>query len=523
MIISNFYKIKSLTTELRITLKYFFVSGYTQDLVDLQNSINPKVETILLKLKYTIFKSKRSEIVDRILVILLNSIYLENALAILKKVDKNIIDNQENWELINTVRDINKDHIFRDKSIMHQKRIVSILARVKARYQLIKNYQFDTEIEILRLVKSINDYFSEFSKKSNLISKSLIVNYGNRNRVISYNSQDAEVRESGYVVIDNATIFDNSEVVLPNIGEPLLPMWGFVNSEYNISRLDSVLIDTGPDWVGLSIPANKHLKIYSAITLLSPMSSDFGHFVWDLICRLIVIEKNSTQLNKIKTVLLDSSTPDHFQNFITRLFPRFNFIRVEKQGIYDVEKLVVPLPNTLVCHDFLVGRNIGLGEHMDVDNLEWLLSRIENVKGIEKQTRHHKIYITRGQNPRWRKIHNERKLIKMLESQGFQIINPDEASMTEIMDSVAKSTTILLSAGSVIFNLFFAKPTTHVIILMSDGFIEEVGNSVTPYFFFCGHFLNFQVIRCSSSPGKKYLENFSAPTKIIKDVLEAVE
>ena len=240
-------------------------------------------------------------------------------------------------------------------------------------------------------------------------------------------------------------------------------------------------------------------------------------------CRLIVIEKNFEQINEIKTVLLDSSTPDHFQKFITRLFPRFNFIRVEKQDIYDVEKLVVPLPNTLVCHDFLVGRNIGLGEHMDVDNLKWLLSRIENVKDIEKQKKDHKIYISRGQNPRWRKINNEKELIKMLDSQGFQIINPDETSMTEIMDSVARSTTILLSAGSVIFNLFFAKPTTNVIILMSDGFIEEVGSSVTPYFFFCSNFLNFQVIRCSSSPGKKYLENFSAPIKIIKDVLEAAK
>lgn len=523
MIRSILCKFKSLSIDLRIILKYFFISGYTQDLVDLQNNINPKVETILLKLKYSIFKSKRNEIVDRILVFLLNSIYLEDMLAILKKVDKNIIENQENWELISTLRDINKDYIFHDKSIMQQKKIVSILARVKAKYQIIRNYHFNTEIEILRLDKSINNYFSEFSKKSNLINKSLIVNYGNRNRVISYNAQDAEVRENGYFVIDNATIFDQSEVVLTNTREPLLPMWGFVNSEYNISRLDSVLIDTGPDWVGLSIPTNKHLKLYSAVTLLSPMSSDFGHFVWDLTCRLIVIEKNFEQINEIKTVLLDSSTPDHFQKFIKRLFPRFNFIRVEKQDIYDVEKLVVPLPNTLICHDFLVGRNIGLGEHMDVDNLKWLISRIENVKDIEKQKKDHKIYISRGQNPRWRKINNEKELIKMLDSQGFQIINPDETSMTEIMDSVAKSTTILLSAGSVIFNLFFAKPTTNVIILMSDGFIEEVGSSVTPYFFFCSNFLNFQVIRCSSSPGKKYLENFSAPIKIIKDVLEAAK
>jgi hypothetical protein len=57
------------------------------------------------------------------------------------------------------------------------------------------------------------------------------------------------------------------------------------------------LIDTGPDWVGLSIPTNKHLKLYSAVTLLSPMSSDFGHFVWDLTCRLIVIEKKFEQIH----------------------------------------------------------------------------------------------------------------------------------------------------------------------------------------------------------------------------------
>jgi hypothetical protein len=171
MIRSILCKFKSLSTDLRIILKYFFISGYTQDLVDLQNSINPKVETILLKLKYSIFKSKRNEIVDRILVILLNSIYLEDMLAILKKVDKNIIENQENWELISTLRDINKDYIFHDKSITQQKTIVSILARVKAKYQIIRNYQFNTEIEILRLDKSINNYFSEFSKKSNLINK----------------------------------------------------------------------------------------------------------------------------------------------------------------------------------------------------------------------------------------------------------------------------------------------------------------------------------------------------------------
>jgi hypothetical protein len=513
-------EVKNYLKKIKILIKYVFEVGDASNTSYIYSKIDLRIEIVILKFKYFIFQSKRNAIIDRILEIFVNSVYSRNALKFLKNVNSLEMDNQENREIIEVLQNIGTLKNFEQKSFLQQKKIISILARANVRFEIIDSYQFNPELKIKRLDKPIEDYFSEYSKKINRVGKSLTVDYGNKRKVLNYSEGDAEVREGGFLILQDATIFDNSEVVVTNHGFPLLPMWGFENSKFNISRLDSVLIDTGPDWVGLSLPHKEYSKLNSAISLLSPMSSDFGHFVWDLLCRLITIENNHSQLHQFETILIDSSLPGNFENFLVKIFPRFQFKRVEKESIYYVKNLCVPLPSTHICHDFLAGRNIGLGEHMDFDNLKWLSDRFGNFESNQKHNEGSKIYISRGLNPRWRKVINEKNLIHVLELAGYKIINPDETTMEEIMDSVANSTTVILSAGSVVFNLFFAKPSTQVIILMSDGFIEEVGNAVTPYFFFYEYFLNFQVIRCISSPGRTYLEDLFVPIDTINGVLK---
>jgi capsular polysaccharide biosynthesis protein len=322
--------------------------------------------------------------------------------------------------------------------------------------------------------------------------------------------------------ISEAQIFDGSEVVLKQSGEPIMPMWGFMNSHVHISRLDTRVVTIGSDWLCIRKEPISQIPIEGCVSLLSPMSSDFGHFILDLLFRLKHYDQNSDLQKDYPLILLDSSLPDPFFRFLKLLFPSYAFTKVDPGSSYTVNRLLLPLPSSLICHDFLLGKAITEGSHFDIEDLEWIHAKIRH-SSLTKKIKHGlKIYISRGRNPRWRKLVNEQEIIQNLIDLDFKIIHPEDFSLLELSEFFARAEVIVFSAGSVTFNLCFANPEASIIILISKGFINDLGKAILTTYYFSNKFKNWFMIQGESSPGRLYTEDYYISTRILRKTLKKI-
>jgi capsular polysaccharide biosynthesis protein len=84
-----------------------------------------------------------------------------------------------------------------------------------------------------------------------------------------------------------------------------------------------------------------------------------------------------------------------------------------------------------------------------------------------------RIYLQRGDNVNWsRPIENEAKVIELLSTLGFEIVNPADLDFLEQVQLFSEASIVVSAHGSALVNLIFAPIGCKVIDLMQQGWIK---------------------------------------------------
>ncbi len=101
--------------------------------------------------------------------------------------------------------------------------------------------------------------------------------------------------------------------------------------------------------------------------------------------------------------------------------------------------------------------------------IEWLRSRLPAVDTADKPKR---IYVTRGTEPRTRRLTNEDATWPLLEERGFVRVSPEKTSIQEQIDAFAAAEVIVAPHGAALTNLVFTSPGVRVLEMFAPSYVN---------------------------------------------------
>ena len=188
--------------------------------------------------------------------------------------------------------------------------------------------------------------------------------------------------------------------------------------------------------------------------LVSPESHNYYHWLNDVLPRIKIY---GPVLDQIDHFCISSKVPQKFLDILSD----FGIGKQKILLINDNEKLhfdhlyVASLPGSE-----------GRSPQCAIDFL-----REKLIKTTPQANPSRKIYFKRGDNAE-RKVINESAVIRLLETNGFEIITPDELSICEQVALVLQSKIIIGVHGAALSNLLFSQEKTSVIEIFSPDYFR---------------------------------------------------
>lgn len=187
--------------------------------------------------------------------------------------------------------------------------------------------------------------------------------------------------------------------------------------------------------------------------LISPQSHNYYHWLFDVLPRIKLYESVSGHINHY---CVSASVPHKFLDIL----PQFGIPKNKLLFINDTQKVHF---NSLYAGS-LPGSE-GRSPRWAVDYVRSVLLKDEPATAAKK------IYFKRGKTTN-RQIINEEQIITLLQSQGFDIIDPNDLSIAEQIHVVQNANVIVGAHGAALANLMFAMPGTAVIELFSADYFR---------------------------------------------------
>lgn len=178
-----------------------------------------------------------------------------------------------------------------------------------------------------------------------------------------------------------------------------------------------------------------------------------GYFHWiaRMLPKLWVVEKQGFDINDF----------DHF--VINGPEMNFKSITLQDFGI-PKDKIIYTEPDQLYSFEFLIGVN-NIRYHKE--GIEFMRSKYLT-KTVQQDR---KIYLSR-QKAKHRKIIGEDKLIILLKSKGFEIIDFVDFSIQEQAEIMASTKELITIHGAGLANLIFANPKMKLLEILEDTFVN---------------------------------------------------
>ncbi|MBC6112166.1 glycosyltransferase family 61 protein [Pedobacter sp. CCM 8938] len=188
-------------------------------------------------------------------------------------------------------------------------------------------------------------------------------------------------------------------------------------------------------------------------SLLFSKSDNVYHWFFDVLSRVRFYEK---VINQIDNFLVPDSVPEHFIN----LLPLFSI---------PTEKVIRVKPNEKLHLKYLYVSSLsgseGRSSLKDIEFLE------RNLKSIPTQIGKVKYYIKRGKHTS-RKIINEDKLVVILEDKGFTILDSEELTFDQQIETFNNASIVVAFHGAELFNLLFVPKNCRVLELFSPDYFR---------------------------------------------------
>ena len=102
-------------------------------------------------------------------------------------------------------------------------------------------------------------------------------------------------------------------------------------------------------------------------------------------------------------------------------------------------------------------------------------SMVEKVCGKAERVSRRRLYLTRSRSTsHWsRQLENEDELIALLQSHGFEVIEPGSMSIAQQIEVFSEAAMVVSPHGSALANMIFAPPGCAVVDLMPDVWVKE--------------------------------------------------
>ncbi len=192
-----------------------------------------------------------------------------------------------------------------------------------------------------------------------------------------------------------------------------------------------------------------------SICLTTRHSSNYYHWIFDVIARILKIENFSKKIDFDRYLILDLDKPS------------FKLESLDYFGIDRSKVLNVRSDDHLECKHMLLFER-PLDAPVEIDTIQ-LIQKFVKPSVSSKYPRF--IYLSRG-NANTRRIENENELKTGLEKMGFVCVRSEELSFKEQVELFQNAEAIIAPHGAGLTNLIFCRRGTRVFEIFPIGYIR---------------------------------------------------
>jgi hypothetical protein len=193
----------------------------------------------------------------------------------------------------------------------------------------------------------------------------------------------------------------------------------------------------------------------ASICLTTRHSSNYYHWIFDVIARILKIDNLPTKINFDRYLILDLDTPS------------FKLESLDYFGIDLSKVLNVRSDDHWECKDMIMFER-PLDAPVEIDTIQ-LIQKF--VKPPESNKHPRFLYLSRG-NANTRRIENENELKTGLKKMGFVCVRAEELSFKEQVELFQNAEAIIAPHGAGLTNLIFCRRGTRVFEIFPIGYIR---------------------------------------------------
>ena len=236
---------------------------------------------------------------------------------------------------------------------------------------------------------------------------------------------------------------------------------------------DNKLIEEASfQWVNAPVPASQNMvfrtkgfskpKQFSGtvFSLLTMGAARYYYFHWlfDAMTKLELL-RASGQFDTVDYFFV----PNYDSHFQKEYLAHFN---IPEHKIINVQ-----VEDHIQADNLLVTSEVRLEEHLPKWSVDFLYDSF--VKPAEMKRGGRRIYIARGDAAKSRKVSNESELIKVLSSQGFEILYLTKVSVKDQVKIFNEAELVVAVHGGGLSNLVYCEPGTTVLEIFPDQYVRH--------------------------------------------------
>lgn len=214
-------------------------------------------------------------------------------------------------------------------------------------------------------------------------------------------------------------------------------------------------------------------RIEKGICLVGNFSGNYYHFIYEILVKWYLIEKMNIPADV--PVLADASARNipQFKELMSIFSEDREIVYIERDELRKVNELYYPsmvnfIPPNLKKMEYLRTEDVVF----DLEAISYLRSHFLSYMGDLKLDGPKKFFISR-KSSKWRQ-YNEEEVIKVVESQGYEVVYPETMTVREQFALFYQADEIVAASGAAFSNIICCHPGTRVLILVSvhvDGAI----------------------------------------------------
>ena len=241
-----------------------------------------------------------------------------------------------------------------------------------------------------------------------------------------------EIRGGAVIELKNVKSWISSDLMVVD-GNPTVDFYSWEGSNLNIPYSDSRV--SSVENFNLQLKQELKTKNYvfdQAIWLAYPHTSSWGHWVRDILTRLVYL--NEVLSIKDIPIIIDEKVPLKFQNFAQMLFPGINFYALKYGSAVEVTKMWISPSRVFAIHNSawsLHGMESRLNAEPDsFARLKKIARNFCNDNSVNFEIGD-KVFLDRSQGMQNRELHKIKNLYKLMEKNRIPVIDPGDLTNIE--------------------------------------------------------------------------------------------